>query len=102
MKIVAVTACAAGVAHTYMAAESIQNAAQKKGHEIKVETQGATGIENRISLEEIKNADAVIMTNDIPIRERERFNSKRIFNVTSTDCIKSANKIIEAIEQNCK
>ena len=102
MKLVAVTACAAGVAHTYMAAESIQNAALKKGHQIKVETQGATGIENKISADEVKNADAVIMTNDIPIRERERFNNKRIFNVTSTDCIKSANKIIEAIEQNCK
>lgn len=100
MKIVVVTACAAGVAHTYMAAESIQNAALARNHEVKVETQGATGIENRISLDEVKNADVVILTNDIPIREKERFNSKRVFNVTSTDCIKSAHRIIEAIEKN--
>lgn len=102
MNILVVTACAAGVAHTYMAAESIQNAGLKRGHQIKVETQGATGIENRLSADDVKNADVIVLTNDIPIRERERFNSKRIFNVTSTDCIKSANKIIEAIEQNCK
>lgn len=100
MKIVVVTACAAGVAHTYMAAESIQNAALAHKHEVKVETQGATGIENRITADEVKAADVVILTNDIPIRERDRFNSKRIFNVTSTDCIKSANKIIEAIEKS--
>lgn len=100
MNIVVVTACAAGVAHTYMAAESIQNAALAKNHNVKVETQGATGIENKISKEEVNQADVVILTNDIPIRERERFNAKRIFNVTSTDCIKSANKIIEAIEKS--
>lgn len=102
MKLLSVTACAAGVAHTFMAAESIENAAKAKGHEIKVETQGALGIENRISATEIKEADAVILTTDIPIRERERFEGKKIFNVSSTAMIKSANKIIEAVEENCK
>lgn len=102
MKIVAVTACAAGVAHTFMAAEAIEKAAKEKGHEIKVETQGAIGIDNRINADEIKEADAVILTTDITIRERERFNGKKIFNVSSTACIKSANKIIDAIEEKCK
>ena len=102
MKLLSVTACAAGVAHTFMAAESIEKAAKEYGHEIKVETQGAIGIENRLTDEEISAADAVLLTTDIPIRERERFASSNIFNVSSTAMIKSANKIIEAIENSFK
>ena len=49
MKIVAITACPTGIAHTYMAAEALEKAAIKMGHKIKVETQGAIGIENKIS-----------------------------------------------------
>lgn len=102
MKLLAVTACAAGVAHTFMAAESLEVAAKARGHEIKVETQGAAGIENRITKDEIKEADAIILTKDIPIRERERFACLQVFNVTSTAAIKCASKIIEAVENNCK
>ncbi len=102
MKLVAVTACAAGVAHTFMAAEAIEKAAKEKGHEIKVETQGALGIDNRITEEDMKGVVAAILTKDIPIRERERFESVKIFNVTSTACITSAEKIIEAVEERCK
>lgn len=102
MKLLAVTACAAGVAHTFMAAEALENAAKKRGHQIKVETQGAAGIENRITENEVNEADAIILTKDIPIRERERFTSLKIFNVTSTAAIKSSEKIIEAVENNCK
>jgi len=102
MKLLAVTACAAGVAHTFMAAEGIEKAAKEKGHEIKVETQGALGIENRITPEEVAAADAVILTKDIPIRERERFEGKKIFNVTSTACITNGAQIIEAVEERCK
>ena len=102
MKLVAVTACAAGVAHTFMAAEAVEKEVKARGYEIKVETQGALGIENRLTEEEIREADAVILTNDIPIRERDRFNGKKIFNVSSTACIKSSDKIIDAIEQKCQ
>jgi fructose-specific phosphotransferase system IIB component len=102
MKIVAVTACAAGVAHTFMAAEAIENAAKARGHEIKVETQGALGIENRITKEDLQDVRAAILTKDIPIRERNRFSNVQIFNVTSTACITSADKIIEAVENHCK
>lgn len=102
MKLLAVCACPMGVAHTYMAAEAIEKAAKEKGHSIKVETQGATGFDRKITNEEVKDADAIILTTDVPIRERERFQSLKIFNVSSTACIKSANKIIEAIEQQLK
>lgn len=102
MKLLAVTACAAGVAHTFMAAEGIEKAAKERGHEIKVETQGALGIDNRITAEDLKGVSAVILTKDIPIRERERFDGLKIFNVTSTACITNGPKIIEAIEEHCK
>ena len=102
MKLVAVTACAAGVAHTYMAAEGIEKAAKERGHEIKVETQGTLGIDNRITKEDLVGVSAVILTKDIPIRERERFEGLKIFNVTSTACIVNGPKVIEAVENNCK
>ncbi len=63
--IVAVTACAAGIAHTYMAAESIEQAAKKKGYEVKVETNGAIGAENELTKKDIEVADLVIVTSDI-------------------------------------
>ena len=56
MKIVGVCACVAGIAHTYLAKEKLINAASKRGHEIKVETQGVIGIENELTEEEIKES----------------------------------------------
>lgn len=102
MKLLAVTACASGVAHTFMAAEALEKASKERGHQIKVETQGLSGIENRITSDDIKNADAIILTKDMPIRERERFEELAIFNVSVKAAIKDAVKIIEAIEANCK
>jgi len=60
MKIVAVTACAGGIAHTYMAAEAIKKSAKKAGDEAKVEIQGSMGLENKLSPEDISSADLVI------------------------------------------
>ena len=73
MKIIAVTACPTGIAHTYMAAEKLEKVAKKLGHSIKVETQGAMGIENELSQEEIDAADALILATDIAIERSERF-----------------------------
>jgi PTS system fructose-specific IIB component/fructose-specific PTS system IIB-like component len=73
VKIVAVTACPTGVAHTYMAAEQLQKTAKKLGHSIKVETQGAMGIENELSQAEIDAADAAILATDIALEQPERF-----------------------------
>ena len=61
MKIVGVTACPSGVAHTYMAAEALKKAAIAKGHEIKVETQGQIGLENEITQSEADAADVVVL-----------------------------------------
>jgi fructose-specific phosphotransferase system IIB component len=73
MNIVAVTACPTGVAHTYMAAEQLEKSAKKLGHAIKVETQGAIGIENELSQADIDAAEVVIMAADIAIEGTERF-----------------------------
>ena len=76
MKYVAVTACPTGIAHTYMAAEQLEKTAQALGHEIKVETQGAMGIENQLSPDDIAAAEVVILAADIMVEELERFDGK--------------------------
>lgn len=77
MNIVAVTACPSGIAHTYIAAEQLEQAARKLGYAIKVETQGATGVENELSQAEVDAADAVIIASDINIARAERFKRVR-------------------------
>lgn len=73
MKYIAVTACPTGIAHTYMAAENLEKTAKSLGHEIKVETQGAMGIENELQPDDIKEADALILAVDIMVEKAERF-----------------------------
>ena len=73
MKLIAVTACPTGIAHTYMAAEKLEQTARKLGHEIKVETQGAMGIENELSARDIDNASVVVFAADIAIEAEDRF-----------------------------
>ncbi len=73
MKIVAVTACPTGIAHTYMAADVLKKAAVKLGVSIKVETQGAMGVEEVLTPVDIVNADLVIIASDIEIENKSRF-----------------------------
>ena len=75
MKFVAVTACPTGIAHTYMAAEALEEAAKAAGHELTVETQGSAGAE-RLTPQQIADADAVIFAADVEVRDRERFAGK--------------------------
>jgi PTS system fructose-specific IIB component/fructose-specific PTS system IIB-like component len=77
MKLIAVTACPTGIAHTFMAAELLEKTARKLGHTIKVETQGAMGIENELSEADIAGAEAVILAADIVIERAERFDHLR-------------------------
>jgi PTS system fructose-specific IIB component/fructose-specific PTS system IIB-like component len=73
MRIVAVTACPTGIAHTYMAAEQLEKTAKKLGHTIKVETQGAMGIENELTAADVSGADVMIIAADIALERPERF-----------------------------
>ncbi len=94
MKILAVTACPTGIAHTYMAAEAIADAAKKKGYDVKVETRGSVGVENELTAEEIKSADAIILACDTTV-PMERFGGKKVLMVGVSDALKNASGLIE-------
>jgi fructose-specific phosphotransferase system IIB component len=94
MRIVAVTACPTGIAHTYMAAEKLEKTAQALGHQIKVETQGAMGIENELSTADIQAADGVIFAVDIAVEQRERFDGKKVLQVPVQEAIKDPKGVI--------
>jgi fructose-specific phosphotransferase system IIB component len=97
MKIVAVTACPTGIAHTYMAAEQLEKTAKKLGHEIKVETQGAMGIENELSQAEIDAASVVILATDIAIEKSERFDQKRKIEIPVQAALKDPQAIFSKL-----
>jgi fructose-specific phosphotransferase system IIB component len=73
VKILAITACPTGIAHTYMAAENLERTGKKLGHAIKVETQGAMGIENELTAMDVQGAEVLIIASEIPIQGRDRF-----------------------------
>ncbi|MFG2759353.1 fructose-specific PTS transporter subunit EIIC [Streptomyces wuyuanensis] len=79
-RIVAVTSCPTGIAHTYMAAEAIERAGQEAGVEVTVETQGSAGFA-RLAPDVVAAADAVIFAHDVPVREKERFDGKPVVDV---------------------
>ena len=98
MKIVGVTACAAGIAHTYIAKEKLVNAAKKAGHEIHMETQGTIGVRDELLEDDIKNADVVIIAADIKINGMDRFEGKEKIEVSTDTVIKSPNNFIKKVE----
>ncbi|NUV59035.1 fructose-specific PTS transporter subunit EIIC [Streptomyces sp. CAI-85] len=79
-RIVAVTSCPTGIAHTYMAAESLENAGRDAGVEVTVETQGSAGF-TRLDPAVIAAADGVVFAHDVPVREKERFAGKPTIDV---------------------
>lgn len=92
-KLVAVTSCPTGIAHTYMAAEALQIAAKEMGYEIKVETQGSVGAENVINENDLKEADAVIIAADTNV-DKSRFVGKPLIEVPVKEAIKDAKGLI--------
>ena len=94
-KIVAVTACPTGVAHTFMAAEALKKTAQMRGYEIQVETQGSNGVQNALSSAEIALADLVIIAADIHV-SLDRFQGKPVYVVSTSKAIRETQQVIEA------
>ena len=76
-KLLGVTGCPTGIAHTYMAQEALEEAAKKLGAEMKVETNGAVGVENALTPEEIAECDGIILACDKNV-DIERFNEKPV------------------------
>ncbi len=95
MRIVAVTACPTGIAHTYMAAEQLEKTAKKLGHSIKVETQGAMGIENELSPADVAAAEVAIFAADIAVEQPERFERIRKVHVPVQAALKDAEAVFQ-------
>ncbi len=93
-KIVAITGCPTGVAHTYMAAEALKKTAAVMGHEIKVETQGAEGVKNPLSSDDVAAADVVIVASDVHV-DMERFAGKPMTAVPVSEAIRKTQVVIE-------
>lgn len=95
MKIVGISACPAGLAHTPMAAKALEKAGSKLGHDLKMEQQGSMGQVNPISDEEAKAAEFVIIASDQKIIGMERFEDKPVIRVDITTCIKAPEAVIK-------
>jgi fructose-specific phosphotransferase system IIB component len=99
VKIIAVTACPTGIAHTYMTAEQLEKTGRKRGHEIRVETQGAMGIENELTEDELSQAEAAIIAADIEVEGRERFDRiAKVIDVPVQEALKNPDAVFERIE----
>ena len=99
MKIVGITACTAGIAHTYIVAEKIQNAAEAAGHQCKIETQGTIGAQNKLTAEDIAAADVVIIAHDIAVGGTERFAGKPTVDIPISVAMKNPKSLIATIEK---
>lgn len=96
MKLLAITSCPNGIAHTYMAAENLQKAADRLGVSIKVETQGGVGVENELTAEEIREADAIIIAADRSVN-KDRFIGKKLLSVGVQDGIRKPEELIQKV-----
>ena len=98
MKLVAVTSCPTGIAHSQMAAENLRTKAEELGHEISVEVQGAMGAQDELTADEIDAADAVIIAADTAV-SRDRFEGKPLVKGTVKDAVNDVESLIrEAVE----
>lgn len=99
-ELLGITACPTGIAHTYMAAEALENMGKELSHPIKVETQGQSGVQNKLTQKEIEQAKAIIVAADVNV-DLSRFNGKKVIRVNVSDGIHNPKELIEkAINKN--
>ena len=96
MKLLAITSCPNGIAHTYMAAENLQKAADRLGIQMKIETQGGIGVENELTEEDIREADGIIIAADRAVN-KDRFIGKRLLVVGVQDGIRKPEELIQKV-----
>lgn len=99
-RLIGVTACAAGIAHTYMAAEALKKAGEALGIPVHIEKQGANGIEDRITPEMIANADGVIFATDIAVKDRERFAGLPFIQTKVAEPLRNGEAMVERVLNN--
>ena len=95
MKIVGISACPAGLAHTPMAAKALEKAGKSLGYDVKMEQQGSMGQVNTITDEEAQAADLVIIASDQKITGMERFANKKVIRVVINICIKAPEAVLK-------
>ena len=95
MYVVGITACPTGIAHTYMAQESLEKELEKRGYEYKIETQGSIGIENELEQDEVDCADMIILCVSIQIENQERFEDKKVFYGDVDECISYPERVVD-------
>lgn len=95
MKLLGVTGCPTGIAHTFMAEKALKAAAKKLGCQIKVETNGAIGVENALTEADIRGADAIIVASDKSV-DLDRFNGKPVLEVSVGDGVSKAEELVQA------
>lgn len=98
MKVVAVTACPTGIAHTYMAAEALQKAASRLRLAIKIETQGALGIDNLLTERDIAQADIVMIAADIVTDREDRFAHRPVVRVSMLSILTDAEAVLRQVQ----
>ena len=97
-KLIALCACPMGLAHTFMAAQALEEAAVEAGYEVKIETQGALGVENKITPDDITHADVVLLVTDIEIDDAQRFIGVRTIKTSIKTFLLQPQQIIEAVK----
>ena len=95
-EILAITSCPTGIAHTYMAAEALEQMGEQLGHKVKVETHGSSGVKNQFTKEEIKNAKGIIIASDTNI-DLSRFDGKKLVKAKVSDGINKPKELIEHV-----
>lgn len=94
-EVLAITSCPSGVAHTFLAAKALEKSAAKLGVKIKVETQGANGIVNRITQKDVESAKVIIFAHDVAIKEPQRFKNIKIVDVKTKIAIQDPKTLIQ-------
>lgn len=97
--LVAVTACVSGVAHTYMAAERLEKLCQQEKWTVHIETQGALGVENALTDNDIRRADVVLLITDIELAESERFEKARYVKCGINAFLHDPQKVMGAVRK---
>ena len=95
-EILAITSCPTGIAHTYMAAEALEQMGEQLGHKVKVETHGSSGVKNKFTKEEIQNAKGIIIASDTNI-DLSRFDGKKLIKTKVADGINKPKELIENV-----
>jgi PTS system fructose-specific IIB component len=99
LNIVGISACAAGIAHTYIAKEKLVEAAEADGHTIHIETQGTVGTEDELDPADIAKADVVIIAADVSVSGKDRFKGIKTIEIPTELAIRSPHKLMKKIEE---